>query len=671
METLLLSGGNACGFHNFCTRSSPISPLNPNTQKIKNYKCCCKLSSPTTTVQEFDQNSLHISSPSTSNNKNRAQKTAVSSSTSYSERKSTIVQVQNAPNLESALSRYGAILKVQDLNAIMRYFGNSYRWEDVSELFAWMEKHGKLNIGSYSSFIKFMGKGRNPIKALEAYNSIQDETTRINVSVCNSILGCLIRNGKSKSSFELFDQMKQSGLLPDAVTYSTLLSGCMKGKDGYSKAIQLVQEMNHNGLKMDTVIYGSLLAICASNNRCEDAEAYFQQMKNEGYSPNEFHYSSLLNAYSVEGNHSKADALVKDMKSAGLVPNKVSLTTLLKVYVRGGLFEKARVLLGELETLGYAQDEMPYCLLMDALAKAGHIDEAKSVFNEIEARGVKSDGYCHSIMISAFCRSRRMEEAKQLAREFEARYEKYDLVMLNTLLRAYCEGGEMESVMHLLRKMDELSISPDNNTFHILIKYFCKEKLYQLAYKTMVDMDSKGYHPNEELGSALIQNLGKVGAAAEAFAVYNILRYSKRALCRALHGRILNILISGGLLKDAYVVVKDNAEQISRSSLKKFALSFMKSGNVNLINDVVKVLHNSGYKIDQEVCGMAISRYIGEPEKKQLLVQLLQWMSGQGYVVDSASRNLILKNSHLFGRHLISDILAKQHKMSKELKIQT
>ncbi|KAI3951589.1 hypothetical protein MKX01_018705 [Papaver californicum] len=663
METLLLSGGNACGFHSFSTRSSPISPLNPNTPKIKNYKCYI--------VQEFDQTSLRISSHSTTNNKNRAPKTAVSSSTSYSERKSSIVQVQNAPNLESALSRYGAILKVQDLNAIMRYFGNSYRWKDVSELFAWMEKHGKLNIGSYSSFFKFMGKARNPIKALEAYNSIQDETTRINVSVCNSILGCLIRNGKSESSIELFDQMKQSGLLPDAVTYSTLLSGGMKGKDGYSKAIQLVQEMNRNGLKIDTVIYGSLLAICASNNRCEDAEAYFQQMKNEGYSPNEFHYSSLLNAYSVEGNHSKADALVKDMKSAGLVPNKVFLTTLLKVYVRGGLFEKARALLVELETLGYAQDEMPYCLLMDALAKAGHIDEAKSVFDEIEAREIKSDGYCHSIMISAFCRSRRMEEAKQLARDFEARYEKYDLVMLNTLLRAYCRGGEMESVMHLLRKMDELSISPDNNTFHILMKYFCREKLYQLAYKTMVDMDSKGYHPDEELGSALIHNLGKVGAAAEAFAVYNILRYSKRALCRALHGRILNILISGGLLKDAYVVVKDNAEQISRTSLKKFALSFMKSGNVNLINDVMKVLHNSGYTIDQEVCGMAISRYIGEPEKKQLLVQLLQWMSGQGYVVDSASRNLILKNSHLFGRHLIADILSKQHKMSKELKIQT
>jgi hypothetical protein len=67
---------------------------------------------------------------------------------------------------------------------------------------------------------------------------------------------------------------------------------------------------------------------------------------------------------------------------------------------------------------------------------------------------------------------------------------------------------------------------------------------------------------------------------------------------------------------------------------------------------------------------MAVSRYIAEPEKKDLLIQLLQWMPGQGYVVDSSTRNLILKNSHLFGRQLIAEILSKQHMTSKALKSQ-
>lgn len=60
----------------------------------------------------------------------------------------------------------------------------------------------------------------------------------------------------------------------------------------------------------------------------------------------------------------------------------------------------------------------------------------------------------------------------------------------------------------------------------------------------------------QELCSTLIFHLGKIKAHSEAFSVYNMLRHSKRTMCKALHEKILHILIAGGLLKDAYVVVK-------------------------------------------------------------------------------------------------------------------
>ncbi|KAJ9703245.1 hypothetical protein PVL29_004865 [Vitis rotundifolia] len=244
------------------------------------------------------------------------------------------------------VEKIGDMMKVQDLNVILRHFG-------------------KL----CSSYIKFMGKSLNP-KALEIYNSIHDESIRNNVSVCNSILICLVRNGKFESSLKLFHQMKQDSLRPQAVTYSTTL--------------ELVQEMECSKLPMDSLIYGTFLAVCASNNRCREAENYFNQMKDEGHLPNVFHYSSLLNNYLADGDYKKAFMLV-------------ILTTLLKLYVRGGLFEKSRELL------------MPYCLLMDGIAKSRHILKVKSIFEEMKKKKK-----------TTFCRGGLLKEAKQFARDFEA-----------------------------------------------------------------------------------------------------------------------------------------------------------------------------------------------------------------------------------------------------------
>ncbi|KAJ4797174.1 Pentatricopeptide repeat superfamily protein [Rhynchospora pubera] len=401
-------------------------------------------------------------------------------------RRDPIDGIKTASDLESALQRAEGILQVEDYNIVLRYFCESKKWSHLSQLFEWMQAHNEFNVGSYSTYFKYMGLSRNPVKALKAYDNIKDAEIKLHPSVCNSILGCLVRNGRTESALKLFDQMKSDGLLPNLVTYSTLLTGCSKLKNGYATAMELLKEIKAQNLGMDSVIYGTLLAICASNNRREEAELYFQQMKNEGHSPNLFHYSSLLNVYAEDRDHTKAQMLINDMKSVGIAPNKVVLTTLLKVYAKGGLFEKSKELLAELETLGYAQDEIAYAILIDNLAKQGKLDEAKKIFADMNEKGVKSDGYSYMIMISALCRSRLLEEAKQLAKEYESKYAKYDdVVILNTLLRAYCNNGDMESVMQMLKRMDEVSISPDWNTFHILIKYFSKEKLYHLAYKTI------------------------------------------------------------------------------------------------------------------------------------------------------------------------------------------
>lgn len=85
-----------------------------------------------------------------------------------------------------------------------------------------MVQHGKVNIPSYSGFIKYAGKSRNHLKALQVYSNLTNKSIKNNVAVCNSILGCLIKNDKFESTMKLYDQMRKDGLQADLVTYSTV-----------------------------------------------------------------------------------------------------------------------------------------------------------------------------------------------------------------------------------------------------------------------------------------------------------------------------------------------------------------------------------------------------------------------------------------------------------------
>ena len=89
-----------------------------------------------------------------------------------------------------------------------------------------MKDNDKLSAPTYTSFFSVLGKGGRVEKALHVFNDLPlDNDIRRNVYVCNSVLNTLVYNGKVDKAFRLFEQLKQEGLKPDIITYSTVNHG--------------------------------------------------------------------------------------------------------------------------------------------------------------------------------------------------------------------------------------------------------------------------------------------------------------------------------------------------------------------------------------------------------------------------------------------------------------
>ncbi|KAK7856342.1 pentatricopeptide repeat-containing protein, partial [Quercus suber] len=70
-------------------------------------------------------------------------------SKSYLERQSAILQLSSSSSqshFDSALARLGGMLKVQDLNAVLRNFGTLSRRQDLSQIMEWHVKFALLQL---------------------------------------------------------------------------------------------------------------------------------------------------------------------------------------------------------------------------------------------------------------------------------------------------------------------------------------------------------------------------------------------------------------------------------------------------------------------------------------------------------------------------------------------
>jgi pentatricopeptide repeat protein len=94
-----------------------------------------------------------------------------------------------------------------------------------------MKANKKLKPQSVSIYIVSMGKAGQHIRALRSYKDLTDPDIKQNKFVCNTLLKVLSRAAYVEKAFQLFEDMKAEGFIPDVYSYSivrplVLISHC-------------------------------------------------------------------------------------------------------------------------------------------------------------------------------------------------------------------------------------------------------------------------------------------------------------------------------------------------------------------------------------------------------------------------------------------------------------
>ncbi|KAI3693937.1 hypothetical protein L1987_76893 [Smallanthus sonchifolius] len=260
------------------------------------------------------------------------------------------------------------------------------------------------------------------------------------LSVDNSLVTMYTNCGCLEDANKVFASMD----VKNVITWTALIMGY--AKNGKSKeSLVFYNEMIQTGIKPDFITFIGLLFACSHAGLVDQARQYFDSMVNfYQIKPGQDHYACMIDILGRSGRIDEAVELLNNMVVEPDATVWKALLSACRVQGKIELAEKAANTLFELEP----QDAVPYIMLSNLYSSKGQWEDAARIRRLMKSRGVnKEPGYSwmeiNSKVYSFMSEDRRHEKSNLI-------YLKIDEVMM--LIR---EAGYVPDMNFALHNIDE------------------------------------------------------------------------------------------------------------------------------------------------------------------------------------------------------------------------
>lgn len=210
---------------------------------------------------------------------------------------------------------------------------------------------------------------REAVDAIQAIRRVGGKRLVLSPKCYNLALRSLLRFDMTEYMGKLYSHLVQEGLLPDTVTYNTMIMAyCKKGS----------------------------LAI---------AHRYFCLLRESGMQMDTYTCNALLLGYCRTSDLGKACWLLMMMPLMGCRRNEYSYTILIQGLCEARCVREALVLVFMMVQDGCSLNLHTYTLLIKGLCKEGRIHDARGLLDEMPLRGVVPSVWTYNAMIDGYCKS--------------------------------------------------------------------------------------------------------------------------------------------------------------------------------------------------------------------------------------------------------------------------
>ncbi|KAL1060748.1 hypothetical protein V6Z11_1Z073500 [Gossypium hirsutum] len=258
------------------------------------------------------------------------------------------------------------------------------------------------------------------VEAMESYKSLLDRKFKMPPPTCNTLLEVLLKHGKTKEAWTLFEDMLDNHTPPNTQavnsdTFNIMVNECFK-LGNIEEAIKTFKKVGTKpGSKpfaMDVAGYNNIITRFCEHGMLSEAEKFFQELCGKSLSPDVPMYRTMIDAYL------KAERMVE----TGLRVVASFGTRVFSEFLKNGKNLEAATLLTKMGEKEPKPDASIYDVVVRGLCNADELDKSLDVLDQMMKYSIGVTPALQDFVRGAFGKVGRTEELDRVLNENRWRF---------------------------------------------------------------------------------------------------------------------------------------------------------------------------------------------------------------------------------------------------------
>ncbi|XP_057424001.1 pentatricopeptide repeat-containing protein At3g09650, chloroplastic [Lotus japonicus] len=374
------------------------------------------------------------------------------------------------------------------------------------------------HVKAWSAVVSRLASSGDSVEALGLFRAVTRRLRKItdpdvaadsrpDTGAFNAVLNACANSGDGKMFLQLFDEMPQFGVVPDALSYNIVMKLCCR-KDRKDLLVFVLERILEQNVPLCMTTLHSLVAAYVDFGDLDTAEIIVQAMRekrrdlcrilresNSEYigGKNDSVFQKLLpNSMNQSGNGNGGGVYQPPLLPKPYTPNTRIYTTLMKGYMKSGrVSDTVRMLeaMRRQDDSASHPDHVSYTTVVSALVKAGFMDRARQVLAEMTRIGVSANRITYNILLKGYCKQLQIDKARELLREMAEDAEiQPDVVSYNILIDGCILVDDSAGALSFFNEMRAREIAPTKISYTTLMKAFALSGQPKLAHRVFDEM---------------------------------------------------------------------------------------------------------------------------------------------------------------------------------------